>query len=366
MKNKSNKLADVLFPDVDTSDVDILDIPPSERRLRTETYDFTVSTLIGYLKEDHISIPPFQRGYVWNKVQASRLIESLIINCPIPVIYLSQNSDETLFVIDGNQRVRSIQTFLDDKYELKGLSTYPELEGLTFSQLDPRFQRHILNRTLRCICILKDTHPQIKFDVFERLNTGSVKLSAHELRHGMYTGTLMTLIEDLAKDQTFKLLTMTRDDKRMKGDELVLRFFSFMNRWTDYAKPMVNYLNNFCESNRNPSPECLLEMKGKFTTTLSYVNRTLGQKAFRTFDSARKSPKFNAALYDAQMIAFEELVNSESDVNKLINNNVLEKNYDLIASEAFSKFISFGTTDKNSVIGRINAYRNFIKEILQA
>ena len=365
MKNKSNKLADVLFPDVDTSDVDILDIPPSERRLRTETYDFTVSTLIGYVKEGHISIPPFQRGYVWNKVQASRLVESLIINCPIPVIYLSQNSDETLYVIDGNQRVRSIQTFLDDEYDLKGLSTYPELEGLTFSQLDPRLQRHILNRTLRCICILKDTHPQIKFDVFERLNTGSVKLSAHELRHGMYTGTLMNLIEELAKDQTFKVLTMTKDDKRMKGDELVLRFFSFMDRWSDYSKPMANYLNNYCESNRNPSPERLFEMKGRYATTLSRINRVLGQKAFRTFDASRKSPKFNAALYDAQMIAFDELVKSDADVKKLVDSNIVEKNYDFIADEAFSKFISSGTTDKNSVIGRICSYKTFLSEILE-
>ena len=221
--NNSTSLADKLFPDNNVEEIDILNIPPAERRIRTETYDFTVSTLVDYLKQGHISIPNFQRGYVWNKTQASRLIESLVINCPIPVIYLSQNADETLSVIDGNQRINSIKLFLNDEYDLKGLSAYPELEGLFFSELDPRLQRHILNRTLRCICILKDTHPQIKFDVFERLNTGSIKLSAHELRHGLYMGEMMTTIEELSSNAVFKALTMTQNDKRMKSDELALR-----------------------------------------------------------------------------------------------------------------------------------------------
>ena len=251
--NQSTSLADKLFPDTIVEDIDILNIPPAERRLRTETYDFTVSTLLEYLKQGHISIPVFQRGYVWSKTQASRLIESLIINCPIPVIYLCQNSDETLSVIDGNQRVNSIKLFLNDEFDLKGLSAYPELDGLFFSDLDPRFQRHILNRTLRCICILKDTHPQIKFDVFERLNTGSVKLSAHELRHGLYMGTLMQKIELLSKNSVFKRLTMTENDKRMKADELILRFFAFSSSWRDYNKPLADFLNRYCELNKNMS-----------------------------------------------------------------------------------------------------------------
>jgi len=196
-KDKSSSLADKLFPQQVEPEMEILSIPPEKRRLSTETYDFTVSTINDYIREHHIIIPKFQRGYVWNRAQASRLIESLIIQCPIPVIFLSQNSDETLSVIDGNQRLNSIKLFLEDDFQLKGLTAYPEIEGFYFSELDPRFQRHILNRTIRCIVILKDTHPQIKFDVFERLNTGSVKLNPQELRHGIYNGSFMDLIEKL-------------------------------------------------------------------------------------------------------------------------------------------------------------------------
>lgn len=363
--NKSTSLADKLFPDNRTEDIDILNIPPAERRLRTETYDFTVSTLVEYLKQGHISIPKFQRGYVWNKTQASRLIESLIINCPIPVIYLSQNNDETLSVIDGNQRVNSIKLYLNDEYDLKGLSAYPELEGLFYSDLDPRFQRHILNRTLRCICILKDTHPQIKFDVFERLNTGSVKLSAHELRHGLYMGTLMKKIEALSSNSVFKKLTMTENDKRMKADELVLRFFAFSSGWQDYAKPLADFLNKYCEHNKNLGENDLLALESEFLATLNTINEVLGSSSFRTFDQAHKSPKFNAALYDAQMIAFSELNLQQNQIDKLKKENIAEQNYGFIASEPFVKYISFATTDNNSVTERINAYKGFIISILQ-
>ena len=362
--NNSTSLADKLFPDNPVEEVDILNIPPAERRLRTETYDFTVSTLVDYLREGHISIPKFQRGYVWSKTQASRLIESLIINCPIPVIYLSQNNDETLSVIDGNQRVNSINLYLKDEYELKGLSAYPELEGLLFSDLDPRFQRHILNRTLRCICILKDTHPQIKFDVFERLNTGSVKLSAHELRHGLYMGSLMKRIEGLSRNNIFKKLTMTENDKRMKADELILRFFAFLNGWENYNKPLADFLNKYCERYRNMDDNSLLLLESKFLSTLTKVNAVLGNKSFRTFDQQHKSPKFNAALFDAQMIAFAELDIQQLQIDKLEQENFVEENYEFIASEPFVKLISSGTTDKNSVVGRITDYKNFISSIL--
>src|SRR4051812_4596550 len=109
-------LADKLFPQESNDFADsILSIPPELRRLHTETYDFSVTTIKGFLETDHIFVPTFQRGYVWSDPQASRLIESLIIQCPIPVIYLSQEPDERLSVIDGNQRLTSIKRFLENQ-----------------------------------------------------------------------------------------------------------------------------------------------------------------------------------------------------------------------------------------------------------
>lgn len=362
--NNSSQLADRLFPDTHNEEIDILNIPPEKRRLNTETYDFTVSTLNDYVKSNHIIIPQFQRGYVWNKAQASRLIESLIINCPIPVIYLCQNPDETLSVIDGNQRINSISLFLNDEYDLKGLSAYPELEGFKYSNLDPRFQRHILNRTIRCIVILKDTHPQIKFDVFERLNTGSVKLTSHELRHGMNTGTLMTIVEELAKNSLFRELTLTKTDKRMKADELIVRFFAFVANWRNYIKPLVAFLNTYCEINRYAKEDYQEKMRTDFNRTLNTVSVLLEKMAFKTYDDSYKNAKFNAALFDAQMITFYELNLSDDQIDKLCNKNFIESNRNFISDEKFYKYIASGTTDKNSVINRINEYRQFVQSLI--
>ena len=225
-------------------------IPPEQRKLHTETYDFTVETIVEKLSDGSIFIPKFQRRYVWSEAQASRLIESLIIQCPIPVIYLNQELDEKLSVIDGNQRLTTMRKYFSNEFSLKGLTAYPELDGNRFFELDPRFQRHIQNRTLRCIVILKDTHPQVKFDVFERLNSGATKLTPQELRHGLYFGDLMSLATKAVKDSSFLSALEIKNDKRMKAEELVLRFWALSENHENYKKPLATFINDFSDQNR--------------------------------------------------------------------------------------------------------------------
>jgi len=363
MDNKSTVLANRIFPDTDEFEVEVLNIPAEKRKLITETYDFTVSTINDYINNRHIVIPNFQRGYVWNRTQASRLIESLIIQCPIPVIYLSQNRDETLSVIDGNQRLTSISLYLNDGFPLTGLSTYPELDGLTYSELDPRFQRHIINRTIRCIAILKETHPQIKFDVFERLNTGSVRLNPQELRHGIYNGSLMTKVEELAKTSLFKKLTSTTNDNRMKGDELVLRYFTLVERLNDYEKPMSVFLNKYTEDNRFMSEERVTELANNFISNLNKCHFLYGDFAFKTFDESRKRAKANTALYEAQMLSMNNINPTLEQIDAVDKGEVIDKVENLLSNSNFYDTITKATTDKNVVNKRINDYTEFLQTI---
>lgn len=363
-KNTSTNLANQLFPVEEDLDVDILDIPAEQRTLKTETYDFTVSTVVDYIKDNHIYIPRFQRGYVWNRAQASRLIESLVIQCPIPVIFLSQNSDETLSVIDGNQRLTSISLFLQNEFPLSGLTTYPELNGFKFSELDPRFQRHIRNRVIRCIVILKGTHPQIKFDVFERLNTGSVKLNPQELRHGIYDGNLIKTIEQISKNKSFKKATSTTQDKRMKGEEMILRFFALYKDWNKYEKPMVNFLNIYAEKNQNLDNEHLNKLTNIFTENFEKCIALYGEYTFKTFDHTRRRLKSNTALFDAQMISMFKLNPSIKKIQSLNHTRVIDKLSELLQNEEFNNSLTRGTTDKNVVHKRIKEYTAFLKKIL--
>ncbi|MBA6398242.1 DUF262 domain-containing protein [Colwellia sp. BRX10-4] len=362
MKNKSSNLADQLFPEVSRSENEILNIPPEQRKLITETYDFAVSTIDDYINNGHMVIPQFQRGYVWNRSQASRLIESLIIQCPIPVIFLAQNTDETLAVIDGNQRLNSINLFLKEDFALQGLTAYPELEGYKFSELDPRFQRHIQNRTIRCIVILKDTHPQIKFDVFERLNTGSVKLNAQELRHGIYHGPLMAIIEKLSKNKMWKGMAGLKADKRMKSDELILRFLSLSEDWRNYQKPMTGFINGFSEKNKSKNKNELADLSTNFTKSVEDCYRIFGDLAFKTFSEGAVKPIFNAALFDAQMVSVNELSFSEKELIILEGKKakIILGLLKLFHDESFSKYIGQATTDKSAVVNRIRIFRDFI------
>ncbi|MCD7973372.1 MAG: DUF262 domain-containing protein [Candidatus Azobacteroides sp.] len=364
MNNKSTLLANKLFPEEENYEYEVYDIPPEKRKLITETYDFTVSTIQEYIKNGHITIPNFQRGYVWNRVQASRLIESLIIQCPIPVIYLSQNANETLSVIDGNQRLTSINLFINNEFPLTGLATYPELEGLTYEELDPRFQRHIINRTIRCIAILKDTHPQIKFDVFERLNTGSVKLNSQELRHGVYTSRLITKIGELASKSLFRKLTSTTNDKRMKGDEMILRYFTLLERLDNYEKPMSVFLNKYAEDNRNMPQEKIEELAENFIQNLNKCHLLYGEYAFKTFDESRKRTKSNTALFDAQMLSMNNLNPSLEQLETINKDLVINKLLELFQQEEFYNTLTKGTTDKRVVWKRIEDYTSFLEDLL--
>ena len=157
---------------------------------------------------------------------------------------------------------------------------------------------------------------------------------------------------------------MTENDKRMKADELILRFFAFFEGWQAYNKPLADFLNKFCERNKNMDENRLLALESQFLATLNTVNAILGNKSFRTFDQQHKSPKFNAALFDAQIIAFAELDLQQPQIEHLLLINFAELNYDFISSDPFVKYISSGTTDKNAVVGRITSYKNFISSKL--
>lgn len=359
-------MADALFPEnEDQQDFadGILSISPEQRKLHTETYDFTVGTIFEKLLNKSIFIPNFQRKYVWTDVQASKLIESLIIQCPLPVIYLNQEPNETLSVIDGNQRLTSIKRFLEDSLKLKGLTAYPELEKYKYSELDQRFQRHIQNRTLRCIVILKDTHPQVKFDVFERLNSGATKLNPQELRHGLYFGNLMVLAVDVVKNEKLLSIFEIKHDKRMKAEELVLRFWALNQGLEEYKKPLSIFINQFCERNRSINDEKKIELTKSFNGALKAVLDLLGDLAFRIYDEdLRVQSSFNSALYDALMVGLATLQKTGSikTITKKQAQLALAK---LIKEDKqFVKSISLHTSDDSYVKYRINAIVNLFKK----
>src|SRR5262249_50186995 len=151
---------------------------------------------------------------------ASRLVESILLNVPIPPCYLSQNDDFELDVIDGQQRIFSIYRFSQNQFRLTDLEILRELNGQRFFEIDKNNQRKFETHTLRGVIITNDSHPEIRFDVFERLNTNTVPLNAQEIRNCIYRGALVDLVTQLAEYEPWlNILNRKQPDKRMRGEE---------------------------------------------------------------------------------------------------------------------------------------------------
>jgi hypothetical protein len=202
---------------------------------------------------------------------------------------------------------------------------------------------------------LNDTHPQIKFDVFERLNTGSVKLNAQELRHGLNHGAFMKMIDTLTKYEKWRKAVGIRSDKRMKGAELILRYFALRDNRVKYEKPLSSFLDQYSTSAKTFSQEQADTMEEQFKSVMDMVDKGLGKLAFRVYDDARKTlTPFNSALYDAEMVGFTETKNKKITSNNYRPIELQNHLVVLFKLEKFSNSIRQATSDEQSVKARID------------
>lgn len=275
-----------------------LDLSTGERRLVTQPYDLGVKGIADDIEQGRINLEiQYQRKYVWDRGKASRLIESLLLNIPIPVCYFAEDESGDYEVIDGLQRLTTIRDFLRDEFALVGLPVLHELEGKTCSDLAPRDRRRLDNRTIRCIVITEDSHPDIKFDVFERLNTGAAMLTAQELRNSVYRGPFNDSLRALAQEDYFTDLVGTGSNKRMDLEELVLRFFALVSGLESYKPPLRQFLNEYMRKHRQaPADPALVDL---FHESCSAVRIVLGVAPFRV-PGAKNI--LNKAMFDAVMV----------------------------------------------------------------
>lgn len=196
---------DVEFEDDYDEDSKIpYEIPQEVRKITTQAYDKSVADIVRMIDDKDIRLDPdYQRNYVWDNKKASMLIESIILNVPIPVIYVSQEEDDSWSVIDGLQRLYSLKRFFDGKFKLSGLEILSDLNKSDINTLNPKALRMLKNGLLRVIMITHDSNEEIKYDVFMRLNTGSVHLTEQELRNCLYRGSLNRFLKEVVQNGTW-------------------------------------------------------------------------------------------------------------------------------------------------------------------
>jgi uncharacterized protein with ParB-like and HNH nuclease domain len=319
----------------------IIDDSGKDRKLFTHPYDFIIRSLKDQVDDGTLVLADdFQRRRVWDDTKASRLIESLLINVPIPVCYFAELEDGSYSVIDGQQRLTAIYRYLNDKFKLRSLRIRSDLNKKKFSQLGISDRRSIQSRSIRCILIQKESHPEIRFDVFDRLNSNSVKLNRQELRNSLYKGDLNKLVKELSEDETFKKLRRSENvDKRMNDCEMILRFFAFYFDRPNYQGNLAKFLDNYLQSGMKMSSEVIHNHREIFLKTINDVDCVFGENSFRRYDPINDTwnKSLNRAIYDIVMLYFSAI---SSDIIQQKNNDILDEFKKIFNDEGFQEDIT--------------------------
>lgn len=256
----------------------------SARTVPLQKADRSLSELKRWFDKGRLIVDPeWQRGYVWDEKRASRLIESFLIELPVPVIYLATNDEGKYEVIDGLQRLTAIFNFMSNRSRLTGLQRLCDHNGKTFSELDEGTQAKLEDSTLRTFELAQTVDKNLMFIIFERLNTGGVALNDMEIRNCLYRGKLNNLISELTKNENFLNCTNQQNlDRRMYDRLLVLRFLAFHQMTYKNARTgLKKFFNDFLEAFRNPTEMRIEEYREVFRKCMRACFTIFGDKGFR-------------------------------------------------------------------------------------
>lgn len=300
--------------DLESSEVDPTILwEKKQRDLVTSVVDYNLSALADLIKDRSIDLSPeYQRRFRWDDVKKSKLIESFLMNVPVPPVFLNEDAYGEYSVIDGKQRLNAIADFFKGKFQLKGLVVFKEINGKTFDELPLQLQTVLRTRpTMRAVIILRQSDKDVKYVVFQRLNTGGAQLNPQEIRNSTFPGPFNNLILELSEYRKFHaLLGIKNKDKsaiykEMRDAELVLRYFTFRETWQSFSGGVKQQLDSYMDKNAKMADEQLIEARNDFLLTLNTVEVCFGNYAFRRWVPERNlwRQQVLASLYDAEMFA---------------------------------------------------------------
>lgn len=306
--------AEIFAPEDNDTEGDPRRLLLDEREVYTTPSDPDVKTLLGRIEDKSLILrPKFQRASVWDNARKSRLIESLLLNIPIPPCFLGEDEDGTRVVVDGQQRLLAIDDFYHGRYALTGLEVLADLNGSEWRDLPPKYERKILQRVIRTLVISHHTESEIRFLIFERLNTGAVPLTDQEIRNATLSGPLNNMLNDLVTDPRFlDAMRIAQPDVRLRHHELALRFFSIDSVLGDYRPPLKFILTNFMKANRYLPAENAARLKDTFMGSLAGCRAAFGRNMFRRYRVNKDGTEgyesvVSKALFDLQMITLKDI-----------------------------------------------------------
>ncbi|NCC61767.1 MAG: DUF262 domain-containing protein [Verrucomicrobiae bacterium] len=316
MKHKRDVIQHIKDEDSDSYSDDSL------FRISSWGADLSFRELIQRYEDNELVKPELQRHYVWDRVEASRFIDSVLLDLPIPSIFLAQTPDEKLLIVDGFQRIMTVRDFVRGIFSGDGkvfrLSRSERINerwrGRAFAELGDAEQRRVRNTTIHAIIFVQQ-QPQDDdtslFQVFERINTSGRTLLPQEIRNCVAQGKMNSLLFDLNKNDKWRaLFGLVEPDSRMRDMEFILRFFAlsseiFRNDQRERLS-LKRFLDLFMKNNKNPDDPVVESLRRRFLSSVDLVFGTFGAVAFHNVspsDPNKLVAKFSPTLCDSILIA---------------------------------------------------------------
>jgi hypothetical protein len=266
------------------------------KRIEFYLTEYSVELLASKMHNGDFFVPSYQRAFTWEDDRRSRFIESLMLGLPIPFLFFWERPDDgKLEIVDGSQRLRSIEEFVLGGLRLGELDGLTALSGFTFSELPESRQRKIKNRSIRGIVLNEHADEQARFDMFERINTGSKIANKAEVRRGALGGPFMDLIVELSnlpKLEELAPVSKKALDERER-EELVARFFAYSDGLQDYRDRPAEFVFNYVKKMNGEAagnPSSIERYRTRFIETLDFVERVFPY-GFRKSTKGTASPR---------------------------------------------------------------------------
>lgn len=337
-------------------------IVEQSRRISFYIAEYTVELLVLKMDREEFHIPDYQREFTWEAYRKSRFIESLLMGLPIPFLFFWSNPQTGILeIVDGSQRLRTIQEFLHGELTIGPLDQLSLLDGLTFFDLPESRQRKIKNISIRGILLSEHTDEQSRFDIFERINTGSKIADPQEVRRGALGGPFLQLVIELGQSQLFQELAPVSEEraKKRERDELVTRFFAYGDGLDEYKDRVGDFLYDYTKRMNTlfaADPSRVQVYRNAFLETMEFVKNNFAW-GFRRVEDGTFTPR---TRFEAIAIGSLEAIRA--------NARVIERRFDTerwLQTDEFARVTtSDGGNAKRRVIERIEFVRDRLLEEL--
>lgn len=266
------------------------EIKDRQQEVKYDLRDFTIDYMVHQFREDLFYIPTYQREDIWSPKQKSRFIESVVLGLPIPMMFLADMEDGRLEIVDGVQRIKTLEQFLDNDLRLADLERLPALNCFKFEDLPKAQQRKIGTRALRLVILEDSTTPETRQEIFDRVNTSGVKARASEVRRGAFTGPFMDFIRECAEDAVFLRLCPMSEGllKRRENEELALRFFAYSDRYKRFQHDVDAFLDSYVKKHKTSFDRARLQQE--FNRTMRFVRRHF-PNGFAKKENSKATPR---------------------------------------------------------------------------